>query len=436
MLRRALLAGAVASPLASPALAQPRPVEQGESLGAGWRLQLLIRWGDAVLSDAAPWNPAAPDAEAASSQFGWDARLIAVASPPRATDGAARAVAVVGHPSVDAAMAFPDGRDRPDVAAAMQGASIINLERQGGRWVLTSGGFQARRLTGSTLARASGPGAERLGGAITGIFGAGGGCVTPWGSVLLVESEASDWAPRLPGRVGAGHGWVVEIDPLDPQSIPVKHTALGQGAQDAAAGLLPDGRRVVYLAHPGGLVRFIGSAEGLHGAEMAAASFQGGQVLWQPLPAEAWQNLGAALAAARATRLPGGMGLSAAAGGIAVAGLGVLRDEGAGARVLPWPATAGMAALALDGRGQIFSATDAAEGRAATVLDPRGAAIMGAPRGASIGGLGFTPDGASLLTAIRAPGREPGRSYARPATRWPDFRAGTPPRSALAALSA
>lgn len=432
MLRRSLLATA----LASPALAQPRPVEQGETLAAGWRLQLLIRWGDAVLSDAPPWNPAQPDAEAAASQFGWDARLIAIANPPRATDGTARAVAVVGHPSVDPAMAFADGRDRPDVAAAMQGASIINLERQGGRWVLTSGGFQARRLTGNSLARASGPGAERLGGAITGIFGAGAGCATPWGTMLLVESDASDWAPRLPGRVGAGHGWVVEIDPLDPQSIPTKHTALGQAAQDAAAGLLPDGRRVVYLAHAGGLARFTGTSDGLESGELAAARFQGNQVLWQPLPAEAWQNLGAALSAARATRLPGGAGLSAAAGGIAVTGLGVLRDEGAGARLSPWPAAAGTGALALDGRGQIFSGTEPAEGRAATILDPRGAAIMGAPRGASIGGLGFTPDGASLLTAIRAPGREPGRSYARPATRWPDFRAGTPPRSALAALSA
>jgi secreted PhoX family phosphatase len=36
---------------------------------------------------------------------------------------------------------------------------------------------------------------------------------------------------------------------------------------------------------------------------------------------------------------------------------------------------------------------------------------------------------------LRRPGSGAGRSYARPATRWPDFTAGTPPRSALVVLS-
>src|SRR3712207_8037944 len=39
------------------------------------------------------------------------------------------AVLAVLHPTVDPLMAWPGGVDRPSVAAAMQGASLLNLEK-------------------------------------------------------------------------------------------------------------------------------------------------------------------------------------------------------------------------------------------------------------------------------------------------------------------
>ncbi|MEO0990640.1 MAG: PhoX family phosphatase [Pseudomonadota bacterium] len=50
--------------------------------------------------------------------------------------------------------------------------------------------------------------------------------------------------PNEPHRFG----WIVEIDPTDPNSTPVKHTGLGRFKhENAAATLAPDGRVVVYM---------------------------------------------------------------------------------------------------------------------------------------------------------------------------------------------
>jgi len=499
--RRTLLA----APLAAPAVARAQirrndldalalPVRQDDTVARGYRRDVLVRWGDRVTFDAPPWDPRRPDPDGAAAQFGWDARIAAIAVPTQAAaDGIPRAVLAVVHPTVDPVFAFPGGRDQPAAAAAMQGASLLNLEKRG-RWVVVDGGFQSRRLGGATLCRISGPGG---GGSVRGLLGAAGGCVTPWGTLLLAEGDPAPWLTRL-GNLDprftnpAGFGWVVELDPFDPQSLPVKRRALGRfGRGDVAATLARDGRAVVYMTDRrvgGFLLRFVSAGpataeDALDAGSLAVARLEGDRVTWLPLPAAVPDPLAAARQAGGSPLdMPSGLALdptrprlllachgsparpaghvielTAAGGddGAATAGAGLLFAAGDprspeasyGRAGLPpgsaWPENPDT--VTIDARGRAWIGTDRggrvgpqAEGLYACDLDGPGRGVplplYGAPRAGSIGGAALTPDGEALFSAVRHPGAEPGASFERPATRWPEFQAGVPPRTTLIGL--
>lgn len=306
--RRAALAAAAA--LATPAVAQittldlpalPLPVRLDDWVAAGHRREALISWGDRVTFDAPGWDPAAPTPEAAAAQFGWDGRIAGLVVPPQAADGVPRLVLAVTHPEVDPAMAFPGGRDRPAVAAAMQGASLLNLEQQGGRWVVVDGGFQMRRLGAGTLCRITGPAAAALGAGVQGLLGPQGGCVTPWGTLLLTEGDPSIWVARLRDmdprfRQAEQFGWVTELDPLDPYSVPAKRCAIGRlGAVSVAAMQAEDGRAVLFLTDGrpmGFLWRFVSAGharepDALDAGTLSVARAEGEAISWLALPADA-----------------------------------------------------------------------------------------------------------------------------------------------------
>jgi secreted PhoX family phosphatase len=276
--RRALLAAAplLAAHWAAPAHAQrraaaspaqaPRP---DDVPAAGWRRDVLIRWGDRVEFDAPKFQPGNPTDIAAATQFGWDATVLGALPAPSEPDDVPRLVLAVAHPSAEARMLFPGGHDRPALAGLAQGASILTLERRGGRWRISDGGFHARRLTARTRCRLAGPVTPQLGDAAPGVLAVGGGCATPWGTVLLAEGDPAPWFDRLASEddlyadpaARALYGWMVELDPLDPQALPVKRTALGRFARaGAAATLAADGRAVVFMTDPraaGFLFRFV-----------------------------------------------------------------------------------------------------------------------------------------------------------------------------------
>ncbi len=312
--RRQLLA-ATSLALAAPGLAlaqvfrsdlapMPLPVKQDDSIAQGYRRDPLVRWGDRVAFDAPAWAPMAPDAEAAAGQFGWDAKVVGMAQAPSAADGVPRGVLAVIHPGVDPTMAFPRGADAR-VASAMQGASLLNIEKRG-RWGVVDGGYQNRRLHRGTPVRLSGPAAELAvggqgagaNGFSRGILAPQGGTVTPWGTLLLAEGNPALAAATLGAMEPTTEspnqfGWVVELDPLDPRSVPVKRTALGRmNHGDVAATLSRDGRAVIYRVNRDGdghLVRFISTApatdaDALDAGTLSVAVVDAqGKLTWAPI---------------------------------------------------------------------------------------------------------------------------------------------------------
>jgi secreted PhoX family phosphatase len=111
-----------------------------------------------------------------------------------------------------------------------------------------------RRIDATTPCDVDGPAADLLGRRVVGTFDNCSGQVTPWGTALSCEENFQDRVPEevdtrgnfaaggLFGLPGGHYGWVVEIDPFDPGSTPVKRTALGRFRHENV-GLRAEGGR-------------------------------------------------------------------------------------------------------------------------------------------------------------------------------------------------
>jgi secreted PhoX family phosphatase len=262
----------------------------------GYEYDVMIGWGDRVLPHAPKFDALDQSPEAQAAQFGYNCDYIAVLTLPGRSD---RALLVVNHEFTDEELMFPSGRYSDETAKriAMQahGMSIVEITRlEGeGRWrtVPPEDARLNRRISATTLTQLTGPaaGVERLtttqdpsGRDVLGTLHNCSGGYTPWGTVLTAEEnfdhyfdapDGSDpryaqsyerydisdhgrgWSevdsrfdlavePHEPFRFG----WVLEVDPFDPDSRPLKRTMLGrlkhEGATVAASG---DGHVVVYM---------------------------------------------------------------------------------------------------------------------------------------------------------------------------------------------
>ncbi|BCW87173.1 hypothetical protein sos41_03000 [Alphaproteobacteria bacterium SO-S41] len=185
--------------------------------------------------------------------------------------------------------------ERVAVERASLGFSVIEVKRDNGAWGIVAGSPFARRISAETPIAITGPArgharmktaADPAGETVIGTFENCSGGTTPWGTYLTCEENiqnrfacktadmdaayarevasaesfqvrTSNTWPKFDARFDMNatphefnrFGWVVEIDPYDPQSVPKKRTALGRFRHEAATIVAKDGKPVTaYLA--------------------------------------------------------------------------------------------------------------------------------------------------------------------------------------------
>ena len=337
-------------------------VDADHHLAEDHEAQILLRWGDPVFADAAPFDPRDQSMQSQLTQFGYNNDYIGFLP---LDEGGTRALLCVNHEFTSEEVMFPGvgvqhnkdftgmTRDLVDIEMAAHGGTIIEIALVDGLWRPLLGSRFNRRITPmSTEMIADGPAAghprlvtsaDPSGKRIIGTLNNCAGGMTPWGTYLMAEENFHgyfwtgqrgkngrrlrkglggaqqrsyerygvpgawynwgryhdrfnvDREPNEPNRFG----WVVEVDPADPGSTPVKHTALGRFRHEGAECILSaSGRAVIFMGDDARfdyLYRFVSEAAFVPGDKAANMSLlssgtlsvarfdSDGTVSWLPL---------------------------------------------------------------------------------------------------------------------------------------------------------
>ncbi len=565
----------------------PHGYDENFHVAPGYNANVLIRWGDAVEADAPAFDPMNQSADAQSKQFGYNNDYIGFLPLPFGSKSGNRGLLAINHEYTNAYLMFPGitkanyqdamTRDLVDIEMAAHGHTVIEVVKDGNSWSVVQGSPYNRRITAlTTEMKISGPAAghDRLktkgdptGTRVIGTLNNCAGGDTPWGTVLIAEenfhgyfggnpektNEARNYKryglkakssyawwkfhdrlnvekePNEPNRFG----WMVEYDPYDPNSTPVKRTAIGRFKHEGATTVVnKDGRVVIYsgddqrfdyiykfvsdgrfdpnnraanrdILDSGTLFTARLDADGsLHWLPLVwgtgpltpengfnsqadvmietrrAADLLGATPMDRPEDVETNPVTGVVYvmltnntkrkndqvdaANPRANNkhghvlemIPPGRGADADHGALTykwdiMIQAGDPRNPDDKAQYHAdvsqdgWLSTPDNCAF--DSRGRLWIATDGApkagfaDGVWATDVEGEGRALtkhfLRAPRGAELCGPAFTPDDETLFVAVQHPADEKGSSFEKPSTGWPDFKAGTPTRPSVVAIT-
>ena len=262
---------------------------------AGYSANVIYRWGDPVGSAAgmpAFKTDGSNTAAEQALQAGMHHDGIEYFAMPYGSHSSARGLLVMNHEYTDDGLLHGDGfnnwsAEKVRKSQNAHGVSVIEVENRAGQWSVVRPSRYARRITAQTPMRIAGPAtghaslktaADPAGTEVLGTINNCASGYTPWGTYLTCEENWNGYfvnAGTIPPEQrrygvttrGAGYrwhefdqrfdaaanpnepnrfGWVVEIDPFEPGSKPVKRTALGRIKHEGAALALTADNRVVY----------------------------------------------------------------------------------------------------------------------------------------------------------------------------------------------
>ncbi|TXS30626.1 PhoX family protein [Streptomyces sp. ms191] len=259
---------------------------------SGYAQNVVIRWGEPILRGAPAFDADKQTAKAQAGQFGYNNDFLSLL-PLRGEHG--RQVLVANHEYTDEILMFRGydaenpTREQVEIAWAAHGLSVVVVqeEHRSGRLTPVTRHPLNRRLTATSEFRLTGPAAgspllrtsaDPAGRKVLGTLNNCAGGTTPWGTTLHGEENFNQYfangSSTTDKRYGIGtgaterkwerfdkrfdlkqepnevhrFGWVVELDPYDPDATPRKRTALGRFKHEAAQPrLTEDGRPVVYM---------------------------------------------------------------------------------------------------------------------------------------------------------------------------------------------
>ncbi|BBY74525.1 phosphatase [Mycolicibacterium parafortuitum] len=264
----------------------------------GYQQAVVISWGDPVLPGAPAFDVTKQTGATQRTQFGFNNDFAGLLPVPGQSD---RFLLVTNFEYATPQFMFPGydaaapTRDQFDVEIASMGMGVVEVERTPGGGLRPVMGRYNRRITGDSPFLLTGPAAgtplvktqaDPDGRTVLGTIANCAGGVTPWGTVLSGEENFHGYFGAAEGsaaptpvdadrrrRYGISYepsellwetfdprfdldetpnevnrfGYVVELNPWDPTSTPVKHTALGRLKHEGATiHVTADGTVVAY----------------------------------------------------------------------------------------------------------------------------------------------------------------------------------------------
>ncbi len=272
------------------------PASTGDTIVVppGYRAQVFARWGDPLYADSPAWKPDGTNTGAEQARQIGD-NHDGMRFFPLNGNSSREGLLVINHEYTNYEYLFGAEFMEPWTAAKVlkaqsaHGISVLHVRQHRNKWEVVVGSRYNRRLTGNSEMRLSGPAAghallrtaaDPSGTRVKGTLNNCANGYTPWGTYLTCEENFHMYFGTTSGVDGrdeqmkrygvpAGRtayrweefddrfdyakepnesnrfGWVVEIDPYDPTSTPIKHTALGRIKHENVAYALGSKRRVV-----------------------------------------------------------------------------------------------------------------------------------------------------------------------------------------------